>query len=158
MKKERTLSWIFSLLAVLAVLTFSTCKKDAAGSAAIIGRWSNSPAGSRDIVEQYEFKSNDSVIFYTYKIDTLTHAILGYGYRSMGNYKIEKSTLTMYNLASFSNSEGNFVPLNQLVQTGGSTTETYTFALNSQKNQLSFYFTCPANADCLPSPLVYIKQ
>ncbi len=159
MKKERILNWTLSLLAILVVSTFSTCKKDTSGSSATItGKWSNSLIGTRNVIEQYEFKSNDSVIFDTYKIDTVTRAVLGYGYHSIGNYKIEKNTLTMYNLVNFSNEAGNFVPLNQLVQGGGSGTETYTFALNGQKNQLSFYFDCPANANCLPSPIVYNRQ
>ncbi len=140
-------------------MTFSACKKDTSnGSTAIVGKWSNSLVGSKDVIEQYEFKSNDSVVFYTYKIDTVTKGILGYGYRSIGNYKVDKSALTLYNLVNFSNQAGNFVLLSQLVQIGGSTTENYAFELNSQKNQLSFYFTCPANANCLPSPVIYFKQ
>ena len=159
MKKEHARNGILSLLAFLLVLTFSTCKKDtASGSISIIGKWSNNLIGNRDVVEQYEFKSNDSVIFYTYKIDTLTKSVIGYGYRSIGNYKIEKSTLTMYNMVNFSNPAGNFVPVDQLVQGGGSASEMYTFALNNQKHQLSLYFTCPPNADCLPSPIIYFKQ
>jgi hypothetical protein len=159
MKKERILNRIFSLLTILMVLTFSTCKKDNSnGSGTITGKWMHNFIGNRDVIQQYEFKTNDSVVFYTYKIDTLTNVVLGYSYRSMGNYKIERSTLTIYNLVNFSDPAGNYVPLNQLVQGGGSTNETYTFALNAQKNQLSFYFSCPADASCLPSPIIYFKQ
>jgi hypothetical protein len=159
MKKALTLNRTFSLLAAVLILTFSTCKKDTSNrSINIVGKWSNNVFGSRDVIAQYEFKSDNSFEFYTYKIDTIGKNIIGYGYKSTGNYKIEKSTLTMYNMVNFSNPSGNFVPVAQLVQGGGSSTATDTFTLNSQKNQLSFYFTCPPGADCIPSPIIYYKQ
>jgi hypothetical protein len=159
MKNAITPLQIFSLFAALVILTFSTCKKDTSnGSAAIAGKWSDNVFASRDVIGQYEFKSDNSVEFLTYKIDTVSNNIIGYGYKSTGSYKIEKSTLTMYNMVNYSNSGGNFVPVDQLVQTGGAATVAYTFALNGQKNQLSFYFTCPANANCIPSPIIYYKE
>jgi hypothetical protein len=163
MKKARPLNLVFAILAALSVLTFSTCKKDtAAGSTSIIGKWANNAFANTvcvnaAVIQHYEFKSNDSVEFYDYKIDTLTKKILGYGFRSTGKFKIQNSVLTMYNLINFSNSTGDFVPLAQLVQEGSSGTETCTFALNGPKNQLSLYFTCPPNADCAPSPAVYYR-
>jgi hypothetical protein len=163
MKKAHTLNLVFTILVALLVLTFSTCKKDtAAGSTSIIGKWANNAFGNTvwanpEVIQHYEFKSNDSVEFYDYKIDTITKKILGYGFRSTGKYKVVNSVLTMYNLINFSNTTGEFVPLAQLVQEGSSGTENYTFTLNSQNNQLSLYFTCPANADCAPSPAVYYR-
>jgi hypothetical protein len=158
MKKALTLTSVFCLLAALLVLTFSTCKKDTAkGNTSIIGKWSNKVSGHNDIIGQYEFKSNDSVVFYTYKIDTVSKSVVGYSYKSAGTYKIENATLTM-NMVSFANTAGNFVPLAQLVQSNGSATSIYTMAINSQKNMLSLYFTCPPYADCIPSPIIYYRE
>jgi len=161
MKKAFTLNLIFGLLAAAMVLVFSTCKKDTSGgSAGIIGKWENKAFANtiyenRQVIQHYEFKSNDSVEFYDYKIDTITKKILGYGFRATGKYKIDKSVLTMYNIANFSNSTGTFVPVAQLVQESSSGTESCTFTLNGQKNQLSLYFACPINADCVPGPAIY---
>ena len=150
---------IFSLSAVLLVLTFSTCKKNTAkGSTSIIGKWSNKVSYHSDIIGQYEFKSNDSVVFYNYKIDTVSKSIIGYSYMSLGTYKLENSTLTLNYMVSSSNPAGNFVPVSQLVQGGGPVTSIYTIVLDSQKNMLSLYFTCPPYADCVPSPIIYYRQ
>ena len=157
MKKALTLNVIFCLSAALLVLTFSTCKKDTAkGNTSIIGKWSNKVFSHNDIIGQYEFKTNDSVVFYTFKIDTVSKSVIGYSYKSIGTYKIENAKLTM-NMVSFANTGGNFVPLAQLVQSNGSATSIYTIVLDSQKNQLSLYFTCSPAGNCVPSPIIYYR-
>ena len=159
MKKSPNLNLVFSLLAVPLILSFAACKKSATGgSIGLTGTWTNKTLGAPDIVQLYNFKSNDSVEFYDYKIDTNTGKILGYGYKTIGKYKLENATLTMYNLASFLNPAGGFGPLSQLAPGNGSVTETYTIAIDSQKKQLSLYFTCPPSADCIPSPIIYFRQ
>ena len=159
MKKPLTLTIVFCLSAALLVLTFSTCKKDTAkGNTSIIGKWSNKVFNHSDIIGQYEFKTNDSVVFYTYKIDTVSKNILGYSYKSIGTYKIENSTLTLYNMVSFSDPVEGFVPLAQLIQSNGSATSVYTISINSKTNTLSLYFTCPPYADCIPSPIIYYRE
>ncbi|HAL81246.1 MAG TPA: hypothetical protein DCO83_02605 [Mucilaginibacter sp.] len=159
MKKSLTLNLVFSLSAILLVFTFTTCKKSSTGGGiAIVGIWTNKAIWAKDIVQQYNFRSNDSVEFYEYKIDTITAKILGYGSKAAGKYKIENSTLTMYNMVSFSNPSNSFGPLIDLVQGSINANEIYTIALNSQKNQLFLYFTCPLNASCIPSPIIYYKQ
>jgi len=159
MKKALTLNRIFRLSAILLVLTFSACKKNTEkGSTGIIGKWSNKVFNQSDIIGQYEFKSNDSVVFYTYKIDTVSKSIIGYSAKSIGTYKIENATLTMNYKVSYANPAGNFVPISQLDQSSGPFTSVYTIVLDNQKNMLSLYFTCPPNADCIPSPIIYYRQ
>jgi len=97
-------------------------------------------------------------VFYNYKIDTVSKSIIGYSYMSLGTYKLENSTLTLNYMVSSSNPAGNFVPVSQLVQGGGPVTSIYTIVLDSQKNMLSLYFTCPPYADCVPSPIIYYRQ
>ena len=63
----------------------------------------------------------------------------------------------MYNLINFSNSTGEFVPLAQLVQEGGSGTENCTFTLNTQKNQLSFILPAPSMPIARPRRMVYYR-
>jgi hypothetical protein len=90
--------------------------------------------------------------------DSVTKKVIGYRYKSIGKYSVENSELTMYDLANFSNSKNSFGPVEELIPIDGSKTLTYTISLNSWKNKLSLYFTCPLNADCIPSPIIYFKQ
>ncbi|HEY4324301.1 MAG TPA: hypothetical protein VGN20_09950 [Mucilaginibacter sp.] len=149
----------FCFLAALLILALSTCKKDvSSGDAWIVGKWSNRFLISRDIVQQYQFKSNDSVEFYAFKIDTVTKSIIGYSYRTIGKYKVDGKELTLYGTTSFLNPANGFGSIAQLVKSSGPTTSMFNFSLNDKKNQLSFYFVCPLNADCIASPVIYYKE
>jgi hypothetical protein len=156
MKKTLTLSLVFSLLAVFLVINFSACKKNAAsGRIDITGKWVKTEFQG---IQQYEFKSDHSVEFDVFATDSVTKAIIGYRYKSVGKYNIKNDTLTMFDLINYSNSKNSFGPLTDLIPINGTTTITYTFSMNNQKTKLSFYFNCPFNADCVPSPIVYARQ
>jgi len=156
MKKTLTSVRIFSLLVAVLVLTFYACKKDAAsGSIDITGKWVKTEFQG---LEQYEFKSDHTVEYDVIATDSITKKVIGYRYKSVGKYSVKNSELTMYDLANFSNSKNSFGPAVELVPTDSTKTLAYTISLNNQKNKLSFYFTCPLDADCAPSPIIYYKQ
>ncbi|HTE01121.1 MAG TPA: hypothetical protein VK668_17645 [Mucilaginibacter sp.] len=147
---------VFSLLAVVLVLTFSACKKDAAGgNVNITGEWAKAQFQG---LEKYAFKSDGTVEYNIMATDSVTKRVIGYRYKSVGKYSVNNAELTMYDLKTFSNINNNFGPVAELVPVDGQKTITYTISVNSQKNKLSLFFTCPANADCVPSPMIYYKQ
>jgi len=156
MKRTLTPAWIFGLLTAVLLLTFFACKKDVANvSIDITGKWAQIEFQG---MQQYEFKSDHTVEFTIMATDSVTKQVIGYRYKSVGKYSVENSELKMYDLANFSNSKNSFGPVEELVSIDGFKTLTYTISLNSQKNKLSLYFTCPPNANCVPSPMVYFKQ
>ncbi|HEY2582214.1 MAG TPA: hypothetical protein VGI43_10410 [Mucilaginibacter sp.] len=159
MKKTFFVNIIFCFSAALLILVFSTCKKSAVEiNADIYGKWSNNFLGAPGVVTQYRFKSIDSVEYFVSKIDTVTQNTIGYSSRTIGKFKIENATLTMYNLQTFTNPANTFGTLAQLVPGSGPAVLTYSISINDQKKQLLVYFTCPANANCVSSPLVYYKE
>jgi hypothetical protein len=156
MKKILTRSFTFSLLTAFLIVTFYACKKSAnGGNIDITGKWVKTEFQG---IQQYQFTSDHTVEFDVLATDSVTKAIIGYRYKSVGKYKIKNDTLTMFDLVNYSNSKNSFGSLTDLVPINGPTTITYTFSLNNQKTKLSFYFNCPFNADCVPSPIVYARQ
>ncbi len=162
MKKLPALTTIFGLLAAVLIFSLSACKKDtSAADTSLTGKWIAKQFGNNSsIIQQYEFKSNDSVEFYAYQIDTVTKKILGYSYKVVGTYTLNNTTLILSNQAVFTNPANSFGPVTALVAAGTEGDATYTTAINKQNNKvvLSLYFTCPPYADCVPSPLIYYKQ
>jgi hypothetical protein len=155
MKKTLTPVWAFGFLTAILLLTFSACKKDAAaGRIDITGKWTKTEFQG---VTQYEFKSDHTVEFTVMATDSVTKKLIGYRYKSIGKFSVEGSELKMYDLTNFSNSKNSFGPAEELVPIDGPKTAIYTISLNSDKNKLSLYFTCPPNANCVPSPIVYFK-
>ena len=157
MKTTLTLTRIFfSFLAAILVFAFSACKKDASsGTVDITGKWAKIQFQG---IEQYEFKNNNTFEYNTLATDSVTKKILGYRFRTIGKYRIKKDSLIMLDLVNYSNSKNSFGPATELVPAGSSKTGGYTISLNAQKNKLSLYFTCPFNADCVPSPIIFNKQ
>ena len=153
MKKSLTLSLIFSLLVAFLMLTFFACKKSSTGvNADITGKWVKTYFQN---MEQYQFNSDHTVEFDALQTDSVTKVVIGYRYKSVGKYTIKNDSLIMFDLSNYSNSKNSFGPVTDLTPTSGSATVSYAFSLNDQKNTLSLYFTCPINADCIPSPIVY---
>ena len=160
MKKALNLSTTFSLLAVLAVLTFSTCKKDTtSASRPLIGNWSKKLYADSAVMEQYEFKSNDSVVYYIYKIDAVSKSVIGYKYKYAGLYKIDNSIVTLYNMIYFYNPTEKYAAISQMAGGDSYPSSTYKFELNSQKNTLTLYITpCSLALDCFPAPIIYHRE
>ncbi len=156
MKKLPAPIQTLSLLTVVLLLTFDACKKDTkTTSIDITGKWALTQFQG---IQQYEFKSDQTVEFNVIATDSVTKQVIGYRYKSTGSYTIKNDSLMMFNLKSYTNSKSTYGPATELVPTNGLKTDSYKVALNSQKNKLSLYFTCPPNADCVPSPMVFNKQ
>lgn len=158
MKRKLTQNGMVCLLVLVAVLVLSTCKKDGIGTLNITGTWYTLPYNSKTIVNQYQFKSDSTFEFTTYKIDSISKKTIGYESKLTGNYNLNKNTLNFTGLQYFVNPTYAFGPASLLTPIDGPVTETYTIALNYPKNQLWFYFICPINADCVPSPIIYHKR
>ena len=157
MKTTLTLIRIFfCVLAAVLVFTFSACKKDASsGTIDITGKWAKTEFQG---INQYEFKNDNTVEYNIIATDSVTKKIIGYRFRTIGKYSVKKDSLIMFDLVNYSNSKNSFGPATELVPINGSKTVGYSISLNAQKNKLSLYFTCPFNADCVPSPIIFIKQ
>jgi hypothetical protein len=146
MKTKLTLIRILGLLAVVLAFTFSACEKDASGPLNITGKWAYQQFQG---IQQYEFKNGNQVQFDVIATDSVTKKIIGYRFRSIGKYSIKNDSLIMFDLVNYSNSKNSYGPETELTPVDGS---------NSQKNKLSLYFTCPFNASCVPSPMIFIRQ
>ena len=146
-----------SLLTAILLFTVAACKKDNKSAPLDIkGKWALTQFQG---IQQYEFKSDQTVEFNVIATDSVTKQIIGYRYKNTGSYTIKNDSLIMFNLKSYTNSKGAYGPATELVPTNAAQTITgYKVSLNSQKNKLYFYFTCPPNADCVPSPMVFDKQ
>src|ERR1700753_2516461 len=101
MKTQLTLKNIFGLLAVFLILSLAACKKDSSATS-LAGKWANTQFASHDVIGQYEFKSDNSVDYYSYKIDTVSKQVIGYNYHFTGTYQFSGNTLTIINKATLS--------------------------------------------------------
>ncbi len=156
MKKLPAPIQTLSLFAAVLLLAVSACKKDSNKMAIdITGKWTLTQFQG---IQQYEFKSDQTVEFNIIATDSVTKQVIGYRYKSTGSYTIKNDSLIMFNLKSYTNSKSTYGPATELVPTNGLKTSSYKVSLNNQKNRLSLYFTCPPNADCVPSPMVFNKQ
>jgi hypothetical protein len=157
MKNKLTPYKILALVVAILAFGLTSCKKD--GSAqSIVGTWTTMFFGSKDVVNQYQFKSDGSVEFDVYKIDTTTKKATGFETKFVGKYTLNGTTLNITNIEYLVNPTYAFGPLKELVPMGGPATSTNTIAFNAEKNQMSIYFICPPNADCIPSPIIYHRQ
>jgi hypothetical protein len=155
MKTKLTLIRILGFLAIALAFTFSACKKDTDGTLNITGKWGYQQFQG---LIQYEFKNDNSVEYNIFAADSVTKKIIGYRFKTIGKYKIKNDSLIMFGLTNYANPKNGFGPATELIPVDGSSTVGYTISLNSQKNKLSLYFTCPFNASCVPSPMIFIRQ
>jgi hypothetical protein len=155
MKTKLTLIKIFSLLTAVLAFTFSACKKDAGGPLNITGKWAIQQFQG---IQQYEFKNGNQFQYDIIATDSVTKKIIGYRFRSTGKYSIKNDSLIMFDQVNYSNSKNSYGPVTELTPVDGPKTVAYGLSLNGQKNKLSLYFTCPFNASCVASPMVFNKQ
>lgn len=156
MKTKLTLIRILGLLAVVLAFTFSACEKDnTSGPLNITGKWAYQQFQG---IQQYEFKNDNQVQFDVIATDSVTKKIIGYRFRSVGKYSIKNDSLIMFDLVNYSNSKNSYGPQTELTAVDGSKKLACGLSLNGPKNKLLLYFTCPFNASCAPSPMVFDKQ
>ncbi len=155
MKTKLTLIKILSLLLAVLAFTFSACKKDASGTIDVTGKWAILQFQG---IQQYEFKNGNQFQYDIIATDSVTKKIIGYRFRVTGKYSVRNDSLVMFDQVNYSNSKNNYGPVTELIPVDGSKTAAYGLSLNGQKNKLSLYFTCPFNADCVPSPMIFVKQ
>ncbi|QEC76111.1 lipocalin family protein [Mucilaginibacter ginsenosidivorax] len=155
MKTKLTLIKTLGLLAVVLAFTFSACKKDAGGNIDITGKWAILQFQG---IQQYEFKNGNQFQYDIIATDSVTKKIIGYRFRVTGKYSIKNDSLMMFDQVNYSNSKNSYGPVTELIPVSASKTVAYGLSVNSKKNKLSLYFTCPPNADCVPSPMVFSKQ
>lgn len=140
------------MLSIVITIVFYACSKDASNNVSIAGKWSKSSTG---YLQQYEFKGDMTYQLNAYATDPSTSAVLGYQYKSLGKYKLEGDKLTLSGIKSFYNASG-YGPETSLTETGSPGSEIYTVKITN--NKLELHFTCPPNANCVASPIIYTKM
>lgn len=150
--KTLTKYLIFTIVSVAAVCT--GCKKNSAQKS-IVGVWTKTFFQGKN---QYIFNKNLSFEYDAIETDSVTKAVLGYRYKLVGTYTYANSTLTLNGIQSYSGPNDGYGQPNQLIpSTSKPMVEIYTAQITNAGNTLSLYFTCPPNADCVPSPIVYSR-
>lgn len=156
MKKTINLISTVGLLTIVLLTVVSACKKDTAPqNVNIVGKWAQSQFKAAN---NYEFKSDLTFKYYTLATDSVTKKVLGYGSKTEGKYSIINDSLKLYAMVSYSTPDGSFTTEDKLQKINGADKSGFRFSFNDKKDQLSLFFKCPLNADCVPSPVVYNKQ
>ncbi|AMR30834.1 hypothetical protein A0256_05050 [Mucilaginibacter sp. PAMC 26640] len=146
--------FLSGILAVILSITLYACSKDSAPAvASLVGNWSKSSTGN---LSTFEFKSDMTYQSTTFTTDATTGKILGYSFKTTGKYKLIGKALTLYAAIAYANANDSYGTEAELTKTSTPVTEEYTIAVNN--SQLQLYFTCPPNANCIASPIVYFKQ
>lgn len=158
MKNFFSLTFVGGLLAITLFFIFSGCKKDSSNERDITGKWALKYPNSRSI-NLYEFKSNHTFEYSMVTIDSVTKNIIGIASKTVGKYQVKNQQLNFYDKVVYLNQSNQFGSAAELVVNNNSDrTGNYTIAKDDKNNTLSLFFTCPPNADCVPSPMVYYKQ
>ncbi|HEY9003369.1 MAG TPA: hypothetical protein VIM89_18580 [Mucilaginibacter sp.] len=142
------------LLTLFVAITYLGCKKENT-QAGILGVWTQTHS---TVKMQFVFKSDLTFENDVLEIDSASKSTIGYRYKTVGTYTLQNTTLTLKSTQNYSNPDNSYGPESSLVAVNGQSNDTYTIGFNGQKNILYLYFTCPPNANCVPSPLVYTKQ
>lgn len=157
MKKTTNLISAFGLLIIILLVAISACKKDTSPkNVGIVGKWQQAQFKGTN---NYEFRSDQTFKYYTLAIDSVTKKVLGYRTKIEGKYSIlQNDSLRLYAMVAYSTLGGNFTTEDKLQKINSADNSGYRFSINDKTNQLSLFFKCPDLADCVPSPMVYIKQ
>ena len=146
MKKSTSLNAAFIPLIVVLLLTFSACKKDAANSNNLVGKWQTIiPMSTQK--SAYEFKSDLTYEHTLYVIDTVTKKDLGILAKETGKYKRNGARLVLYDMLSYQSKDGNPVPVDDLKVVEGLKTYDYDIAITSG-NKLTLNHQCGPNELC----------
>jgi len=150
----KKLSLIFTLL-----LFFNSCTSDSEENelSSLIGNWVNTGIIENSNFSQsllYNFKSDKTFIVSTVIIDNTTTEIMGYRYRGLGTYTLNKNILVLNLLKKYihDDSTGLFSNINDLELSDDSNRERINFSLNQSLNELTFqYAPCEPNENCIAS-------
>jgi hypothetical protein len=158
MKKKINLTFVGGLFAITLFFIFSGCKKDSSNELDITGKWVLKYPHSQSVT-LYEFKSNHTFEYSMVTIDSVTKEVIGIASKTVGKYQVKNQQLNFYDRVVYQNKSNQFGSAAELVVNNNSDrTGNYTIAKDDKNNTLSMFFTCPLNADCVPSPMVYYKQ
>jgi hypothetical protein len=158
MKKLLNLTAAIGLLAIILLVTFAACKKESSNEADISGKWMAKYPNSQ-LTPLYEFKSDHTFEYSLMATDSVTKKNIGVISKTAGNYQIKGEQLNLFNIVYYENKNNQYGPAADLIITTNSVkTENNKIVLDDKKNTLSVYFTCPPNANCVPSPIVYYRQ
>jgi len=150
----KTKPLLLLLIILFVAITYQGCKKENTQNS-VVGTW----AQTRSTVKtQFIFKSDLTFETDVLEIDSVSKTTIGYRYKTVGTYTLQNTTLTLKSTQNYSNPDNSYGPESSLVAVNAQSSDNYTIAFNGQKNILYLYFTCPLNANCVPSPLVYTKQ
>ncbi|HEX2935307.1 MAG TPA: hypothetical protein VHO72_08125 [Bacteroidales bacterium] len=97
-----------SILFWFLALTFFACSKETSNEDKIVGKWFNSDTLrelNRISIAQYDFRADNSLEVLRIEHDLNTKEILGYRYRSTGNYKLEGQQLSFSLQKSYTNDD-----------------------------------------------------
>jgi hypothetical protein len=143
--------WLFVIL--VTVLFYASCKKDG-GQTPLTGAWVKNYLQGKT---QYVFNTDGSFEIDDFATDSVTQKVLGYRSKSLGNYTLKGANLAITINRYFYFPNNSYGPASQIVLMQTASVQNYTVAFNTQQTILYLYFTCPPNADCVPSPLIYYK-
>jgi len=101
---------------------------------------------------EYNFKEKGIVEILRIEMDKDSVEILGYRYRTTGNYKQAEEKLFFYNLVSYSNddSKGDYSKLHDLMKASAENSYAYSYEISSDGRELTFFYPpCSPSANCV---------
>ncbi len=105
---------------------------------------------------EYHFKEDHTIEILRIEIEQDSGEILGYRYRSYGNYKLENDQLSFYNLVSYCNDDtkGSYTEIENLKLVNENEGDSFTVTCKLEKNGQSLIFIyppCGELANCIGS-------
>lgn len=145
---------VISTLLTAFLLIFTGCSKDYdPAKQKLVGTWTKNSFGN---LRQFVFRADNTYEFSSFVVDSSAPGGSVFIYKTTGRYKVSANKLSLYDIKILTNPNVTYAPTGTPGQTNGGTTETLTITVDN--TQLAVYFTCPLNADCEPSPTVYIRK
>lgn len=151
----------YSILFVIISMMFS-CSKDATVSreqedfsTEIIGAWSyedqmgDFPMYRTELI--YTFLSDNTFIAERRILDSSTNQLVGFRYRSLGEYSLTNDELTLNSLQIFLNDNSAlFSDLDDLVQTNNTSEEILNISFHNLNEELHFHYEpCGPMGNCI---------
>jgi len=159
MKRVTNLNAPFVTLIFVLLFTLPACKKDAANSDNLVGKWQATiPMSAQK--STYEFKSDRTYEHTLHVIDTVTKKDLGIIARETGKYKISNAKLGLYDMLSYLNKDNKPGTIDDLKAIEGLKTYDYDVAITN-RNRLTLNHQCGANELCTANyvpPFYYVRQ
>ena len=139
---------------VIIVTYIAGCKDENLSEANIKGVWAE-----EEILEDYDrisrleynFKTDDTVEILRIELEMHSRSVLGYGYRTIGNYAVSADKLSLSNLVSYNNDDtiAEYSPLEDLVKESEGEAYELTFTIQDNNKLTLTYSPCGPLANCI---------